>query len=141
MPTAASVEERVVVDVPALALADRRVIDQFEPARGHHHQRTLKASRGGVRVGLIGLLVGATGAAVVKGSVPNVTFNNGAAAVTLPPGADIVSDQISLAADPGHEVGVSLALSSSPPLTWHSDGHTIAYATATGIGDRTTDTD
>jgi lysophospholipase L1-like esterase len=92
--------------------------------------------------------VQATAAAVAAGTNTKVTFNQGAAQVTIAPGASVWSDPIVLAFvtrpdDPllaGRKLAVSLHIvGSTGPMTFHAKAMTTSYLTAPGAGSRGAD--
>lgn len=88
-----------------------------------------------------------SGAAVLAGTNRLVTFA-GKPSVTIAPGADIVSDPVSLPfvknpADPmlvGRRLAVSFHVAGdSGPMTWHAKAMTTSYLSMPGAGSRSSD--
>ena len=78
------------------------------------------------------------GAAITAGTVRDALFR-GSRAVTIPVGAEAVSDPVEVAVNPNRDVAISIAVTSSGRLTWHVAGPPVAYATTRGAADRTTE--
>jgi lysophospholipase L1-like esterase len=77
-----------------------------------------------------------TAAAIVKGTNRPVRFA-GKAAVTIPPGQIVWSDEVSMPAVdfPGRKLAVSFHVAGdSGPMTWHAKALTTSYMTAPGSG-------
>jgi len=87
------------------------------------------------------------GAAVLAGTNRPVSFA-GKPSVTIAPGADVVSDPVSLPfvknpADPmllGRRLAVSFHIAGeSGPMTWHAKAMSTSYLSMPGVGSRTSD--
>lgn len=85
-----------------------------------------------------------SGSAVIAGTNSALQFA-GKKSVTVPPGASVVSDAVSLnfvrsAADPmlkGRKLSVSFHVAGqSGPMTWHAKALTTSYVTAAGAGSK-----
>jgi lysophospholipase L1-like esterase len=89
-------------------------------------------SFGPVRVGLR-----YAGPSVQAGSTRPVHFG-GRPSVTVPAGADAISDPLTLAVAAGTELVVSLHVNGdSGPLTWHRWANAVTYVSGPGTGDKT----
>jgi lysophospholipase L1-like esterase len=77
------------------------------------------------------------GSAVVAGSSHQITFG-GQSSVTIPAGADAVSDQVGMSFRPFERLAVSLYTpEATGRSTEHLDGQQTSYATPPGTGDHT----
>ena len=91
-------------------------------------------SFGPVRVGLR-----YAGPSVQAGSTRTVHFG-GRSSVTIPAGADAVSDALNFAVGPGADLVVSLhVIGDSGPVTWHRWANSVTYVSGPGTGDKTAD--
>jgi lysophospholipase L1-like esterase len=88
-----------------------------------------------------------SGSALLPGTSRSITFG-GKKSVTLPPGADLLSDAVALPfaknpADPmlvGRRLAVSFHIvGESGPMTWHAKAVTTSYLTAPGAGVHSSD--
>lgn len=85
--------------------------------------------------------VGPACAAVVPGSVRRVRFGR-RASVTVPAGAETVSDPIRLRVQPAQDLAISLAVrGATGPATHHSVASATAFLTAAGSGCHVADVD
>jgi lysophospholipase L1-like esterase len=66
-----------------------------------------------------------------------VTFG-GSSSVTIPAGADAVSDAVSLPVTAFHPIAVSVFTQSAPSVTMHWDANATSYYTSASAGDQTT---
>jgi lysophospholipase L1-like esterase len=79
------------------------------------------------------------GAAVDPTSMRQLLFA-GAAAITLPPGAEVVSDPVALTVDAGVDVAVSVHVRGTTSLpAWHRFANVTSYLSSAGSGDATGD--
>ncbi len=80
-----------------------------------------------LRIGPVSVAVELTGAQLVPGTVHRVTFG-GRASVTLPAGAEAVSDPVSLQVSPQEDLAVSLYLPvATGPATYHAGAQQTNY--------------
>jgi lysophospholipase L1-like esterase len=87
-------------------------------------------------VSAVDIAVQANGGAEVPGSSRTVTFGN-ASSVTIPAGAQLISDVIPISVDTGENLLVSLYLPTTTGVsTWHSDAFDTTYIAS---GDHTGD--
>jgi lysophospholipase L1-like esterase len=78
-----------------------------------------------------------SGASLVPGSARSLTFG-GQLSVTVPPGADVVSDALQFGVTPFVDLAVSLYVGGSTgPATEHFTARQTSYITARAAGDRT----
>lgn len=70
------------------------------------------------------------GASVVKGSNVQVTFNNGATQLLIPPGETRTSDAFTLPVLPTQELSISMFIpKTTGQLSWHASSLTTSYST------------
>ena len=79
------------------------------------------------------------GAAVLASTDHVVTFAGGGLAVTVPPGAAVISDPVSLGVDAFHDLAISFYVAGAASLDVHPDALQTQYLTAPGAGDHTAD--
>jgi lysophospholipase L1-like esterase len=85
--------------------------------------------------------VGPACAAVVAGSLRRVAFG-GRASVTVPAGAEAVSDPVRLRVRPAQDLAISLAVrGATGPATQHSVASATSFLTAAGSGSHVADVD
>jgi lysophospholipase L1-like esterase len=85
-----------------------------------------------MRIGAAHVALAGKGSAIEQGSDRPLTFS-GQSAITVPPGAPIVSDPVDLAVPPEGNVAVSLFLPGTTPLsTIHWEGVQTAYVSGPG---------
>jgi lysophospholipase L1-like esterase len=128
---------------PAPQLADQTVREHVRLSYGGDSIRLRLSNRFGTQsllVGAVHVALQDSGPAVVAGTDTEVTFH-GSPSVTIPPGAQIVSDPVALSVARLQELAVSLYLpGDTGPLTIHSLGVQTAYISAPGSGDLTAST-
>lgn len=95
-----------------------------------------------LRIGAAHVAVADTGSAIIPGTDRALTFG-GASTVTIPPGAPVISDPVSLPAPALTRLAVSLFLPEPSPISaFHWDGGQTAYiAAGNRVGDRRLDAD
>ena len=125
-------------------LADQTVRTILTPELGGETLRVRLSNRfgaGPVRLDAASVAVReGTGAALVPGSVRPLTFA-GATAVTLPTGADVLSDPVTLRVSPASDLAVSLfAAGLTGPATEHLVGQQTSYVSPPGSGDHAAET-
>jgi lysophospholipase L1-like esterase len=112
------------------SLADRTLRQVVRLGTGGRDVRIVLANTYGTRLITITgahFASSAGGSRIAPGSDHTLTFG-GAAAVTIPPGATIVSDPLSLAVVAGQDVAVSLYFAQAPTIeSFHWDGKRIGY--------------
>jgi lysophospholipase L1-like esterase len=116
-------------NIPA-SLRDRTLRQVVRLAIGGRDVRIVLANTYGskpITVAGARLALSAGDSRTTPGSDRTVTFG-GAVAVTIAPGATIVSDPVSLAVAPGQDVAVSLYFAKAPTIeTFHWDGRRTGY--------------
>jgi len=91
-----------------------------------------------VTIGEAHIALAGTGPAIVAGSDRALTFG-GQTAVTIPPGAPLLSDPVELEVAPLGSVAISLFLPEVTPVTtWHNDARQTAFVVS---GDKVGETD
>lgn len=91
-----------------------------------------------LRVEAVTVGLRSSGAAVVPGSLRRITFGR-ADAVSVPPGATVVSDPVSLPVRSQQDLAVSIAIASVPIAPQHGASFVTSYVAPHGSGDHTTD--
>lgn len=92
-----------------------------------------------VRFGSASVGVAGDAAAVVAGTLHPITFD-GAAGVSVAPGADVVSDPVDIRVRSDETLAVSVhVVGESGPATRHAQAKQRSYAAPPGSGDRTAD--
>jgi lysophospholipase L1-like esterase len=92
-----------------------------------------------LRVGHVTVAVAGPGAAVVPGTIHQVTFG-GSASFQIPAGGQLLSDPVAMPVEPLQDLAVSMYLPDrTGPATFHSDGQQVNWV-STG-GDHATDED
>ncbi|SEK57761.1 GDSL-type esterase/lipase family protein [Rhodococcus maanshanensis] len=80
------------------------------------------------------------GAAIDPGSVHPVTFDGGNTSVTVPPGADIVTDPVPITVESFESLSISIHTDGRPGrVTGHASGNATSFYTPPGLGDHTAD--
>ena len=129
---------------PTLPLSDQTVREHVRLSLGGDSIRLRLSNRFGTQsliVGAVRVALQDNGPAVVPGTDREVTFY-GSPSVTIPPGAQIVSDAVNLSIAPLQELAVSIYLpGDTGPLTIHSLGVQTAYISPPGSGDLTSSTE
>lgn len=83
-------------------------------------------------VGAAHVALAGQGAAIAEGSDRPLTFG-GRPGITIPPGADVLSDPVDLAVAPLASLAVSVFLPEiTPTTTWHNDARQTAYISDEG---------
>jgi lysophospholipase L1-like esterase len=85
-----------------------------------------------LRIGHVTVAVAGTGAAVVPGTIRRVTFG-GSASLQIPPGAQALSDPVSMRVRPLQDLSVSVYLpGKTGAATFHSDAQQVNWISRTG---------
>jgi hypothetical protein len=85
-----------------------------------------------LRIGHVTVAVAGTGAAVVPGTIRQVTFG-GSASVQIPPGAQVLSDPVSMRVRPLQDLSVSVYLPGrTGAATFHSDAQQVNWISRAG---------
>ena len=121
---------RVIARVRSSSVVSRiRLQNTFGPSQavGGNSSITVGAATVGRRT---------TGASVDSGTIRELTFS-GRRAVTIAPGASVVSDPVQIPVSSGSDVAISLFLPSAQVPAGHSFETVTGYSTPDGAGDHT----